>query len=116
MKISNQIISALVVILGSQMTAQAAYKKASPAPKAYKVQNCDCIGNHDGIPTFLSDLIGEVSITATARSRKSAEAKVFQQCVQGFKSVAKKTRAFDIAASGCRTKVALPGRKTWKEI
>ena len=113
MKISSQLILSLIVILGVSGTANA--KRTKKSQKIYKVASCDCVGDHEGIPTFLSDLAGKTNVQARSKSLKKAQAKANRKCKKRFKRYSKAKRN-DVSIAGCRKMVTIAGTGRWQEL
>lgn len=115
---SKQLIIALVILFGVNMTAQAKGQKFKPT---FKVENCDCLGVDQDIPTFLSDIAGDLDIEATARSRRAAEKKADRMCVQAYRDFASEDdnysikSSYQVSSTGCQVfKSKADG--SWKAI
>ena len=116
MKISSQLILSLIVILGVSGTANAKRtKRAKTSQKIYKVASCDCVGDHQGIPTFLSDLAGKTNVQAKSKSLKKAQAKANRKCKKRFKRYSK-TKGNDVSIAGCRNMFTIAGTGRWQEL
>lgn len=102
---SKQLVLALVILLGVNVTAQARGKSFKPT---YKVENCDCLGVDQDIPTFLSDIAGNLDIEALATSRRGAEKKADKMCVQAYRDFASEDdtyaikSSYQVSSTGCQ--------------
>ena len=103
---SKQLSIALIILFGVNITAQAKNKRFTPT---YKVENCDCLGVDQNIPTFLSDIAqGSLDIEATGKSRKIAEKKADKMCVQAYRDFASEDDSYSVksnyqvSSTGCK--------------
>lgn len=76
-----QTLIAMIILFGLNSTAHAKSKTL------YKVEQCDCIGYSDDLPTFLSDLT-DIDIYGEGKSRKAAEKQAERMCVEQFRHFA----------------------------
>ena len=116
MKISNPLILVFALTFGLSLTAEASKRSSRKLKKTYKLQNCDCIAEREGIPAFLSDHSSyDVEVSAYGKTMAEAEKKANKICTRKFRWV-KKAYAAGAVASGCRKKVNIKGLDRWKEI
>ncbi|MCB0377824.1 MAG: hypothetical protein KDD33_04965 [Bdellovibrionales bacterium] len=112
MKISSQLILAVVLIFGLSFPAQAKNKSTQYKP-TYKVENCDCLGFSDDIPTFLSDLPNAqgVEIFGEGKDPKEANERAQNMCVETYRNFAS-TGYFEdhksVTRTGCKMYKSTP--------
>lgn len=104
--ISFQALVALVVLLGMNSPAFAKKVKKETFKPSYKVEQCDCLGYSEDIPTFLSDLTGSggVSIYGEGKTPEAAQNKARNMCVEAYREFASTTKgaAGTVTESGCQ--------------
>ena len=104
--ISGQLLLALAIVLGINSTAHARQNKTFKP--SYKIENCDCLGFSEDIPTFLSDLAGaqDLDIYGEGETLKVAQSNAQNKCVEtyrNFASVSTIEHPNSVTQSGCRT-------------
>ena len=121
--ISSQLLLSLIVLLGLSYNAHGnstSQSKKSTKNITYKVENCDCLGFSDDIPTFLSDLPGatNIDIEAQGKTLDEAEKSAQNMCVEtyrNFASIGTQEKASDVTQTGCQAfKTAANGE--WESI
>ena len=105
---SSQLLVTLGVFFVLNSTAhgkQSSLTNLSFKPQ-YKAEKCDCIGNSDDIPTFLSDLAGgSIDIFGEGDSQEAAEKEARNMCVENYRNFARvsvSTDNYDVTESGCQ--------------
>lgn len=116
--ISGQLALVLTVVFGIQSVAYGKAKK-NFTPR-YKVEQCDCLGFSEDIPTFLSDLAGaqDLHIFGEGKSLKAAEKDAQNMCIQTYRSFAsasKNEHPNNVTQSGC-TKLKSTASGEWVSI
>ena len=102
--ISAQLIVSLLVNFA--LTNQAHGKQTSHKA-SYKVENCDCLGFSDDIPTFLSDLPGgaDVQIFGEGKTPNEAQKMAQNMCVEtyrNFASISQIEDSTEVTENGCQ--------------
>ena len=121
MKISKQVIVAIVILFGISVIANAKTKSKrrsknrTKISKIYRLESCDCVGMKDGIPTFLSDFVDEPMIETQSRSLAKARKVADRMCYNDFRDFAK-VKKTQVSSSGCKVFVSRAGSGTWKAL
>ena len=117
--ISAQLIVSLVILFGLSYNAHGK-ADAKKSTTKYKVENCDCLGFSDDIPTFLSDLPGasNIDIEAEGKSIDEAEKTAQNMCIETYRtyaSVGEHNNNTSVTQTGCQAfKTAANGE--WESI
>ncbi len=103
-KISGQLALVLTLIFGMHSTAYGKRRAPKFTPQ-YKVENCDCVGFSEDIPTFLSTLTGgRPDIYGEGKSMKAAEKKAEMMCKEtyrGYASASKTEHPESVSFNDC---------------
>lgn len=104
--VSLQFIVAMTVLFGMNSPAFAKKAKKPTFKPSYKVEQCDCLGYSEDIPTFLSDLSGGggISIFGEGKTPEAAQGKARNMCVEAYREFAsaKKGESGSVTESGCQ--------------
>lgn len=104
--VSAQLIVSLLVNL---MISNPAHGKQTlrEQKSTYKVENCDCLGFSDDIPTFLSDLPGgsDIQIFGEGKTPDEAQKMAQNMCVETYRnyaSVSQVENSTEVTENGCQ--------------
>ena len=119
-KLSLQTLVTLIIFFGLNSTAKAkSHDQQSKIKPLYKVENCDCLGYNENLPTFLSDL-AQVDIYGEGNSQKEAEKHARNMCIEQYRnhaSIEGKNQNFkNVTHNGCHVFVQKTPDSDWKAL